>query len=495
MRLCALHVSLHGGSSEVHDAAVGDAAFAQTMAGLQAASGRGLELVVQCVVHSGNLEHLRGVVDAVAPLGDATLVFAPAEPVGAARADGVVPHVADAARAVADALAWADRRGLEGRALHRGFPLCLLPGYERRSLATTLGASLRMGPGDVVPSWVDDRSRIQPGPCRDCALRGGCPGLHRDVFAERGAGSLRPVLAPRSNSFNYVPLGEVAWPEGAPCPVLARGPEAYDPTRMVLVRRGERLRLWHTQTSDFAPAEIRAVARTLGQLYLDVSDKDAPDDFARDLRKLVRLDACEPCPARERCPTAHRVLDDDVFSRDDEQLRAILGGMRGDVLDVGCGDGRYGDVLSSLVADGRVRYRGVDPDAARIEGLARRWPWARLEVGTAEALALSPGSLDHALLLRSYNHLTAPGEVIAALVRALRPGGSLLVADNVAFGLLREPDHAARAERGPAEFEHYRNHGASEAAELLAELPVHIVARTDTGPRTSDQWLLHAVRT
>jgi SAM-dependent methyltransferase len=112
----------------------------------------------------------------------------------------------------------------------------------------------------------------------------------------------------------------------------------------------------------------------------------------------------------------------------------------------------------------------------------------------AEALALAPGSLDHALILRSFNHLEAPAAVLAQLARALRPGGRLLVVDNVAFALVRTAEQATRAERGPASFEHTRNDGAAELCAALAGLAVEVVTRQAVGPETSNQWLVEALK-
>jgi SAM-dependent methyltransferase len=136
-----------------------------------------------------------------------------------------------------------------------------------------------------------------------------------------------------------------------------------------------------------------------------------------------------------------------------------------------------------------VRYLGVDPDAERIALLAARHPWARFRVGRAEE-PLADGPVDHVLALRSWNHFRDPASVVDRALAALRPGGSLLVVDNVAFGLLRSREHAGRAERGPGAFEHYRNDGAREAELRLAGRPLRIVERRDVGITTSNQWLL-----
>jgi SAM-dependent methyltransferase len=118
----------------------------------------------------------------------------------------------------------------------------------------------------------------------------------------------------------------------------------------------------------------------------------------------------------------------------------------------------------------------------------------RVVVTPAEALPLDGARFDHALVLRSWNHLRDPGAVLRAIAGVLRAGGTLTLVDNEPFGLARTRPHAARAERSSAALEHLRNDGAREAhatvegAGLLAAL--ELVERRDVGPETSDQWLL-----
>ena len=107
---------------------------------------------------------------------------------------------------------------------------------------------------------------------------------------------------------------------------------------------------------------------------------------------------------------------------------------------------------------------------------------------------LANASYDHVLVLRSYNHFHDPERALGAIVRALRPGGTLTVVDNVAFGLVRSRAQAARAESGPAQFEHYRNDEAGRPEELARRCGLLPVERRDVGPATSNQWLLRLRR-
>jgi hypothetical protein len=95
------------------------------------------------------------------------------------------------------------------------------------------------------------------------------------------------------------------------------------------------------------------------------------------------------------------------------------------------------------------------------------------------------------MLLRSYNHLPDPDRELALAVKLVSAGGTLLVVDNVAFGLLRSQGHAARAEASSAAFEHFRNDSAGQAAARISGFGLELLGRRDVGPDTSNQWLLH----
>ncbi len=107
-----------------------------------------------------------------------------------------------------------------------------------------------------------------------------------------------------------------------------------------------------------------------------------------------------------------------------------------------------------------------------------------------------PPRLDHLLILRSWNHLPDPAATLARVLPRLRPGGSLLVVDNVAFGLARGHAQAQRAERSAARREHHRNDGLDDAARAIAGvagLQTRTLLAREVRPRRSNQWLLHLV--
>jgi SAM-dependent methyltransferase/pyruvate-formate lyase-activating enzyme len=495
-RLRYVYMSLHGGSAEVNDRMVRADAFGAAMKAIANLAGRVPDFSINCVVTRQNLDHLRGLVDALLPYPDLTLKFSMVQPKGGgARAfDILTPRVSDVAARVVDAIAYGRTRtnGQGPRFAHDGIPLCLLPGLESDydDLKTHRFATMvEIGEPDFFP--VDDRAKIQPEPCRGCALSGPCPGLYRGYHEQFGDKELRPVAGgARSNSFNWVYEALVpSQPER--CPILDDGTTPWDRGRHLFVRHNGKVARYRAGTRDFSDVAVEQIKHALGQVYLDASKKPAPDDFARDLVPLRRSALCTPCPEQARCTGLWEPRFDDLFTRDDARVRAHLAELEGDVLDVGCGEAPYAGVLAPRIAAGRVRYVGLDPDAARLEALRPRLPGAELHAGDAIAWAASTARrFDHILVLRSWNHLPDPAAALAALSALLRPGGSLLIVDNVAYGLARTVAHARRAEGGPSLREHFRNDDAGDAHRLAGALGLTLVDRRDVAPDTSNQWLL-----
>ncbi len=493
-RLRYVYMSLHGGTAKIHNLLVRADAFEQTYAAIGNLSGRGLDFTVNTVVTRQNTEHLRGVVDAMLPYPDVVTKFSMVQPKGGADKlfDQVIPPVALVAARVKDAIEYGLSR-TEGKGLyaHDGIPFCLLAGHEHRydDLRTHRFATMiEIGEPDFFP--VDDRAKVQPEECRSCALRGPCPGLYRGYREVHGEAEIHAVRdRPRSNSFSYVQEADAGTIAGGRCPVRADGVTPWDRGRHLFLREGNKLTRYRSDSRDFPDVEIERTKHELGQIYLDASAKDAPDDFARDLTKLARSAICTDCPERSACAGMFERVDEDVFTRDDARVRDVVRGLRGDVLDVGCGEGRYDEILAQLARAQDVRYVGLEPDLARVKALQTRWPWADVRQGEAESFEAS-AAFDHALVLRSYNHFKDPARAARAIVRAVRPGGTVTVADNVAFGLVRDREQATRAEHGKAGFEHYRNDDAEDAERVWASMGLERIDRSDVGPGTSNQWLL-----
>lgn len=512
-RLRYVYMSLHG-IGRIHNRLVRAESWENAFAAIKNLSGRGLELTVNCVVTKQNVEHLLPLADALLPFTDVRLKFSMTQPKGGGERlfDAITERVSVVASRVHEAIAHGTAKvaasGAAGpRFGHDGIPHCLLPGQESLydDLKTHRYAVMSdIGEPDFFP--IDEALNVQPESiCGDCSLRGACPGLFRG-YAERFDMSeiKAPPPAPRSNSFTWTFESLIASDaEETHCPLRdgTLGITPWDKHREFFVRNrtpsGYRIARFRTDTRDFAEVELGRIKHTLGQAYLDISQKPAPNDFARDLRPLERSSLCRGCEHRERCTGLYEVrLEDDPFTRDDARVQALIASLEGDVLDLGCGDGPYESILSERANEGRIRYVGVDPHAP-LEALQARWPWATLLKGDAESVVLDR-RFQHVLLLRSWNHLREPEKAIARMVECLLPQGELLLVDNVAFGLLRTRTQTQTAVQSDSIFEHYRNDDAERAHQtVLRAAPgkLSLLERMDVGPGTANQWLLRYRRT
>jgi len=507
-RLRYVYMSLHG-IGRIHNRLVRAESWENAFAAIKNLSGRGLELTVNCVVTKQNVEHLIPLTEALLPFTDVRLKFSMTQPKGGGERlfDAITERVSVVAARVHEAIAHGQAKVREAHASgprfgHDGIPHCLLPGQESLydDLKTHAYAVMTdIGEPDFFP--IDEALSVQPEAiCGDCSLRGACPGLFRG-YADRFDMSeiSAPAPKPRSNSFTWTFESLVASDASeSHCPLRdgTLGITPWDKNRELFIRNrtpsGYRIARFRTDTRDFADVELGRTKHTLGQAYLDISQKPAPDDFARDLRPLVRSSLCTGCEHKERCTGLFEPkLEDDPFTRDDARVCALVAALEGDVLDLGCGEGTYESILAPRAMEGHIRYVGVDPHAP-LDLLRARWPWATLIQGEAETVTLDR-RFDHVLILRSWNHLREPERAIGRIVEALREEGELLVVDNVAFGLARTRPQTTTALRSSAMFEHYRNDDAA-AAHLVIEREagarLKLIERMDVGVGTANQWLL-----
>lgn len=320
--------------------------------------------------------------------------------------------------------------------------------------------------GDVAlaaPRGAQRRPLLPP--CLTCALAAQCPGPAGDPQ------QLRPQPQAVTNQFDLLLAGE-----GPAVASLLEGgvdhPLALLPGQI-----------------DAAEVEI-ALHRQ--QIYRDLSSEARIGDFAAELQLLS--------PGAD----GHwRAVQEPPFAGEERLLMAqlqrlcLLGGDRPAlVVDIGAGPVRYISALAKAVDQGQLRYIAVEPDLDHLHRSAAAFPQGQFVRGVAEHLPLADHCADAAMMLRSWNHLRDPALALDQLARVLRPGGLLLLVDNVVFGLVRDRQQLERAHALPLEqtpFEHFRNHDAPEAWALLQVhwggamrlLELHAV-----GPGSSNQWLL-----
>jgi SAM-dependent methyltransferase len=135
-----------------------------------------------------------------------------------------------------------------------------------------------------------------------------------------------------------------------------------------------------------------------------------------------------------------------------DRVRRLLGPFASDevVLDSGCGTGALAFALAPLVAE----VVGVDVEGDYLEAARKAAPAnVRFVEGDAQALPFGYGMFDLSACHRVLHHLRRPELAVSELARVTRPGGRILVVDQLGsidplrsmemdrFERLRDPAH------------------------------------------------------
>lgn len=489
-----VQVSLCGPDAATNDAVTRSRSFSQTLSAIHGFAGRVPELTVNVVVTLPVIARLSEIL-AILPSPDRfRLKFSFVEPEGNALDEfsGVVPRISQAAFAVRRVLEKA--RQLPGwRVAWDGFPLCLMPDFEQNEAALREDGFFVMSEA-FEKEWhpIDDRHRTHATICLECSLRRKCRGVFREYLERRGSQELRPILRASPNSFNLVRSQSSESLVPRRCAIRAGHRPPPDPVRGLLLS-GKKGRVFRgrVESFDFSDETLNDAVGVWGQIYRLVGKRLVPQDFSRELQKLVPHNECRRCPlCRRYCPGLYQPEKRSSFSRAQDILFAELGRLSGRVLDVGCGSMPYLGALEPGGRQGRLRYLGIDPVPGRIPRRDRSW--ARVLKGSLGLSRLGRRRYDAVLALRSLSHLPSLRESLERFARLVAPGGIVLLADDVVFGVeRRRADMKRLAASRRLAFEHYRTLMPEEIRRLAETLPEMRLGRfyspADTG---STLWIL-----
>lgn len=408
-------------------------------------------------------------------------------------------------------------RVLGATILFESFPNCVLGDPE----ATNLGRSgfgethyLDDAGGDRIYSMrhIEAELSVFAEVCRRCPALRRCPGVSRLYAKRHGVDELVPFAAAvhspetvpgprqgaattpatRANSFNYVRT-ETAVPwttEASACIAHARSGDA-SPVRQLWLVEVDRLVRYVTDTGDFTAAEIRHVKSELSHLFVDCAAPGVLDDFEHGMRRVVADPLCASCPNHSRCGHRFRVVDGEPFASEEARIVRHLRGLRGRVLDVGCGEQLYREELAALLHARAIEYTGLDPDQRSLARLGAALPDARLRVGDIEGYDDTPASYDHVLCLRALNHVRDLDAALARMSLLLTPGGSLLLVEMTPFAMLRRAEQVAAADRAPrAGHQHFRNLTSTDVLPYVHRHDLRIVEHRPATRATSNPWIL-----
>ncbi len=125
-----------------------------------------------------------------------------------------------------------------------------------------------------------------------------------------------------------------------------------------------------------------------------------------------------------------RALQEERHAELEAHLRRLLAPFRGDerALDVGCGTGALAYALAPLVGE----VVGVDSSEAYLETAREHAPPnCSFVLGDAESLPFPYGDFDLVGCMRVLHHVRRPELVVAELARVTRPGGRILLVDQL----------------------------------------------------------------
>jgi SAM-dependent methyltransferase len=295
-----------------------------------------------------------------------------------------------------------------------------------------------------------------------------------------------------ANSFNFVRTAtQVAWTPDADACTAHQMTEGVEPLRHLWLVEDDRVVRYVTDTADFAASEIAQVKDRWSHLFLDRAAAGVLDDFTEGMRRALPDPTCDPCANRARCGRRFRVIDGPPFAREEQWIATYVAGLRGRVLDVGCGEQLYRDELAPLVGSGMVDYTGLDPDELSLERLRAVLSRARLYLGGIEDFRGEPASYDHILCLRSLNHVVDLDEALARMAALLKPRGQLLIVETTPFAMLRRADQVAAADRAArAGHQHFRNLTSEEVLPLARRRSLRMLEHHPASLQTTNEWIL-----
>ncbi len=124
-----------------------------------------------------------------------------------------------------------------------------------------------------------------------------------------------------------------------------------------------------------------------------------------------------------------------AFVLDQPMIERVRAGRFRTALDVGCGEGRF----CRMLEEEGIRAIGLDPTESLITHARARHPQGCYQLGRAENMQFGDGSFDLVVSYLSLIDIPDIEPAIREMVRVLRPGGTLLIANLTSFNTAGPP--------------------------------------------------------
>ena len=468
-----VYTSLHGPDKELHNKLTQSESFEQTLLGIRnILRFSDIECIVNIVVNKMNMLRLREIIDLAVGKNIPIIKFSNVFIKGTAKNNmKIIPKISESWRHVKDAVDYGCSKGIDMRI--DCFPNCIIKGYEKKRDNLQTNNILWMSEMNEDYFYqTDEGERKHYDCCLNCSEKNNCSGIYERYADAFGIDEFTPMIHPIANSFNYFKIDEsdnFEWQEQT---------SKYPNCRDICLINDNGCKIFHTGTKDFNDTTIKKI-KDLQQIYINISPEKRSDDFSKSYRKLVLSENQENC---------YNILHEDIFARDDKILLNILADINGNVLDIGCNDLKYTDLIREKIKKEAIRYEGIDPDELAIKKAKQKLPSVNFECISFEEFN-SDKKYDYVLLLRSLNHFRDVPAVIRKCTSILKDGGKLIICDNAPFGVVQQEIEEEKGCETESR-EHYHNLFSDDLAQIVKREPFKMILQKKIDEKSSNQWLM-----
>jgi MoaA/NifB/PqqE/SkfB family radical SAM enzyme/SAM-dependent methyltransferase len=474
-------ILVYSHEQEVHDRIAGvHGALEQTLGGIRNIAGNLNNVTVRIPVMEQNAAYIMEIPDMLRGLGLRARMMFSFEQAGS---PGDAPQTALAAESVAAALDYGLSRHAENGFTFcwQGFAPCQIKGHAGLGVDATaeeVDFVWPMGNQDFEPclAMIDAGGDYEE--CLVCSRRTRCQPAHRDIrcsFLEQ---------VPNASGYEYA--GSAAAQTRAHCPAGPGVCAGLHPLKDIAVLHDGALELYRTERHS-SRFEMHEAKFARGQVYQNIAGRARNLDFRTAFRRLVLHESCRACSLLPARSGVFVPVTGDAFRAVQDMEKAWLLGLKGRILDIGCGRPLFPDILNRKISSGDVEYLGVDVQPECPQGL-------NTVAMAFEDFTWDGPAFDHIIMLRSYNHFKDPRAVLAKAAAYLKPGALLHIFENGLFAMLKkdiidDPDHGGRGHQ------HFRNHFSEDVLKLLAFTGAfEPVSHTPVTPENANQWFITARR-
>lgn len=479
-----IHTSLHGSNARIHNAITQSDSFDDVIKSLNNIHKSGVEIYINSVINRKNLDDLENIIDLVSSYTPVNHKFSLMEPKGLAKknAGRLYARPDIAGKRAISAINYGIKKYKNIRFALEGFPHCQIDGYEdfiENLFTLNVILMSEVFEKDFFP--VDYGKRRYGKKCYLCSELRKCPGVYKEYLKKYKEKDIIPLVKKISNSYNFYFYKKIKEFPRTGCKIFKRQKN----NKEVLLLQNNGVEIYKTDTNDFSDAELLLFGWNLKQFYIDLAGKVENINF-REMLKGVKLHSyCPKCPELKNCTGVFVPQNKEIFEIADKKVEDFILSLNGRVLDIGCGEIFYKDILWRKIENGDISYIGIDPFIEPSHILLEKAKFIKTSI---EDFHHWGKKFDWILMLRSYSHFEEIDKVIKKCIFLLKDGGKILIVDNIPYGIIRIDKNFKPLECHS--FFHYRRHTSYDVIKVLKNYPLSLKKHIPVKPFSANQWLL-----